>query len=277
MIVRHIPKTFELDVNMKKHNKLKSNKRTPVGDIIRKKNSSNPDEQNSTLKQSRFRGSFKLMIWLFSVPIVSIAAYFTVYAFVAPKIIIESPTLSGVSDPYSSFFKVQNQGYLSINNIAYLINIKDCMLYDTEKGYLDIMEKDGEWFSYSTPKRQRVKSNLEPMQSDTPPLKFTSYPFDELCREGRELVIQMDYRLDYFPFELRKLARFNLHYSETGLPQWIPTANYDDFIQDFNAVGTDKAWVILQANAHIFKDTNRVLEAHQIALISVPPERRTIP
>jgi hypothetical protein len=226
----------------------------------------------SSMLKSIFRSS--LFYWILSVPFASIAAYLTIFGYLVPRISVEPPGIVDSAEPYKSFFKVQNQGYWAINDIFYVINIKDCFLNDDGKGYLELSEKTGEWLSYGPGGLIRNKPVLEPLQVDTPSIEFTSNTFEELCRNGREMVLQIDYTPDFYPFRKTKCFRFRLEHPDSQRAQWVPIANRNDFNPHFNAKDTNKAWVILGANANIFKSKDIVPKSDQIVLIGIPPDRR---
>lgn len=213
-------------------------------------------------------------LWILSAPFVSIATYLTIFGYIVPRISVEPPGIVDSTEPYRSFFKVQNQGYWAINDIFYTINIKDCALSDNGNGYLELSEKKGEWLSYGPAGQILSKPVLEPLQVDTPSMEFASNTFEELSRDGREMVLQIDYRPDYYPFKITKCFRFRLLHPDSQHAQWVPIANRDDFNPHFNAEGTNKAWVVLQANAKIFISKDIVLKSDQIVLIDIPPDRR---
>lgn len=155
-----------------------------------------------------------------------------------------------------------------------MISIKDCALSDDENGYLELSEKKGEWLSYGPAGQTQSEPVLEPLQVDSPSIEFTSNTFEELCRDGREMVLQIDYRPDYYPFQKTNCFRFRLQHPDSEHAQWVPIASRNDFNPHFNAKGTSKAWVILKADAKIFISKDIILKSDQIVLIGVPPDRR---
>jgi hypothetical protein len=222
--------------------------------------------------------ALRLPLWLLSAaPLATVATVLTIFGYVVPRISVEPPGIVDAKAPYKSVFRVQNQGYWPINDIFYTINIKDCALNDTEKGYLELIEQEGEWLSYGPTDQFRSKPILDPLQIDSPSLEFTSHTFEALCRDGREMVLQVDYRPDYYPFKRTTCFRFRLQRPDSQQAQWIPMSNRHDFNPHFNARGTTKAWVFLEANARLFVSKDMLLKSHQMVLIGVPPSRRLIP
>lgn len=224
---------------------------------------------------NRRRLALRIPLWLLSAaPLASLATYLTIFGYVVPRISVEPPGIVDPREPYRCVFRVQNQGYWAINNIFYTINIKDVALNDAGHGYLELTDREGDWLSYGPAGQVKSKPRLDPLQVDSPSLEFTSSTFEQLCRDGREMVLQIDYRPDYYPFKKTASFRFRLRHPEPQQAQWVPIANRSDFDPHFNARGTNKAWVILAPNAPIFESKGIVLKSQQMVLIGVPPERR---
>jgi len=222
--------------------------------------------------------ALRIPLWLLSAaPLASLATYLTIFGYAVPRISVEPPGIVDPREPYKCVFRVQNQGYWAINDIFYTINVKDVALNDAGRGYLELTEHEGEWLSYGPTGQVKSKPLLDPLQVDSPSLEFTSSTFEQLCRDGREMVLQIDYRPDYYPFKKTACFRFRLRHPDPQQAQWVPIANRNDFDPHFNARGTNKAWVVLEANAPIFESKDIVLKSHQMVLIGIPPERRRIP
>lgn len=81
-------------------------------------------------------------------------------------------------------------------------------------------------------------------------------------------------RPEYYPFQKTNCFRFRLQHPDSQQAQWVPIANRNDFNPHFNAKGTNKAWVPLEANTKIFISKDIVLKSDQIVLIGISPDRR---
>ena len=217
----------------------------------------------------------RIPLWLLSAaPLASLATYLTIFGYVVPRISVEPPGVVDPRQPYKCVFRVQNQGYWSLNDIFYTINIQDVALDDAGHGYLEVTEHEGDWLSYGPAGQVKSRPMLDPLQVDSPSLEFTSSTFEQLCRDGREVVLQIDYRPDYYPFKKTACFRFRLRRPDPQQALWVPIANRKDFDPHFNASGTNKGWVILAANSPIFESKDIVLKSQQMVLIGLPSGRR---
>lgn len=213
----------------------------------------------------------KRILWraLITFPSIFIAYLGIVFIF-SPKISVTAPETVNPKEPYSSFFKVENLGSFPVYDIFYTVNIKDYYLQKDRNGYLELYGKKGEWLSYGPCDRITAKPRLDPLKMDTPSMEFTTSSFDELCHDGQEMILTMDYRPSFFPFKRTESFRFQLNQIGLNEAKWVMIADQNDFNPNLKTDTRSKAWVILRNNDRIFKTKDRAVKGDQIVLIGNP-------
>jgi hypothetical protein len=180
-----------------------------------------------------------------------VSAYVGIFGFVVPRVSLDPLHLRTPSDPYSFYFKAQNQGFLPLIDVRYMCVIPGALLtdqatwdhwnstksfpsaFDPAKTYKAVRYSDAavvvlnekgtlKFVNIVVHTSGPKITNLLPLVADGNQVCEDMMIPDELRRPGQTLSIEVSYRPAYYPLRVASEFDFELASGPDSSFVWIP-------------------------------------------------------